>query len=268
MACAHVARKLRDSATSASPGPFRYILAKGHSGCIASSYALYSGADGGLRFYVSDQGGTNFTTSSDAGAGIWDGNWHHVAGTFDGAAVRLYVDGVEVGAPVPRTGPIGYNGLDGDDLFLGHYPGCAGLHDDGAIDDARVYDATLVATAIVAPTRYDFAGFYTPVNNLPTINGARAGSAIPLKFSLGGDQGLGIFAAGSPSSRTIACDTGAPSDDIEETDSPGGSTLKYDPYSDRYHYVWKTSKAWSGSCRELTVALIDGTSHTARFRLK
>jgi hypothetical protein len=33
-------------------------------------------------------------------------------------------------------------------------------------------------------------------------------------------------------------------------------------------HVWKTSKAWSGSCRELTVALIDGTSHTARFRLK
>src|SRR5205823_14394762 len=35
-------------------------------------------------------------SSPDAGTGIWDGKWHHVAGTYDGAALRLYVDGHEV----------------------------------------------------------------------------------------------------------------------------------------------------------------------------
>jgi hypothetical protein len=36
---------------------------------------------------------------------------------------------------------------------------------------------------------YNFSGFFQPVDNLPTLNIAKAGSAIPVKFSLGGDQG-------------------------------------------------------------------------------
>ena len=31
-----------------SPGSYRYILAKGGNGCVAASYGLYSGPDGGL----------------------------------------------------------------------------------------------------------------------------------------------------------------------------------------------------------------------------
>jgi hypothetical protein len=46
------------------------------------------------------------------------------------------------------------------------------------------------------------------------------------------------------------------------------SGLRYDADSDQYVYVWKTSKAWSGSCRELDVTLNDGTSHTARFAFR
>ena len=30
---------------------------------------------------------------------MWDGAWHHVAATFDGNYLRLYVDGVEIGTP-------------------------------------------------------------------------------------------------------------------------------------------------------------------------
>jgi hypothetical protein len=29
--------------------------------------------------------------------------------------------------------------------------------------------------------------------------------------------------------------------------------------------VWKTQKAWSGTCRELLVTLADGTTHSATF---
>ena len=35
-----------------------------------------------------------------------DGNWHAVAGTFDGQTVRLYVDGTEVGHGSPAPGAI------------------------------------------------------------------------------------------------------------------------------------------------------------------
>jgi hypothetical protein len=51
---------------------------------------------------------------------------------------------------------------------------------------------------------YVFAGFFPPVDNAPTVNTTRAGGAVPVAFSLGRDAGLGIFAANSPSSRTVS----------------------------------------------------------------
>ncbi len=92
-----------------SPGDFKYIVAKGASGCIASSYALYTASDGGLEFYVAQNSGLSYTLSPDAGSSIWDGNWHFVVGTYDGSAVRLYVDGNQVGngAPRPVRSPMG-----------------------------------------------------------------------------------------------------------------------------------------------------------------
>ena len=95
-----------------------------------------------------------------------------------------------------------------------------------------------------------------------------AGAAVPVKFSLGGDQGLAILAAGYPKSHTISCSTGDLTDVVETTVNAGASSLQYDPLSDRYTYVWKTDKAWKGTCRQLDVRLIDTTSHVANFRFK
>lgn len=123
-----------------------------------------------------------------------------------------------------------------------------------------------VATVTLAVS-YPFAGFFPPVDNPPTLNQVNAGQGIPIKFSLGGDRGLGILAAGSPVSQQIDCPSGAPIDDIEQTTtSPSG--LTYDASSDRYTYVWKTESAWSGTCRQFTLRLADGTDHLARFTFK
>jgi YVTN family beta-propeller protein len=116
---------------------------------------------------------------------------------------------------------------------------------------------------------YLWTGFFQPVDNVPTLNVVKAGSAIPVKFGLGGDQGLSIFAAGNPLSRAITCDTFAPVDDIEQiVTSAGGSSLSYDPVSGQYIYVWKTDKAWALTCRQLVLKLVDGTEHVANFKLK
>ena len=55
-------------------------------------------------------------------------------------------------------------------------------------------------------------------------------------------------------------------DDIEQTVTAGQSSLSYG--SSQYTYVWKTDKAWAGTCRLLTVKLVDGSSHTASFKFK
>lgn len=85
---------------------------------------------------------------------------------------------------------------------------------------------------------------------------------------MGGNQGLNIFAAGSPSSQQIACDTAAPLSDIATTTTPGGSTLGYDAATDTYTYVWKTDSAWKNTCRQLTVKFSDNATHVANFRFK
>jgi hypothetical protein len=100
------------------------------------------------------------------------------------------------------------------------------------------------------------------------LNLVKAGSAVPVKFSLGGDRGLGVLAVGSPSSQPISCDAQAPLDVVEETVSPGASTLSYDALADRYQYVWKTDAVWSGTCRQLAVRTVDGATHPASFKLK
>jgi uncharacterized protein len=113
---------------------------------------------------------------------------------------------------------------------------------------------------------YNFTGFLQPVDNDPFLNVAKAGSSIPVKFSLNGDQGLGIFLNGYPLTTQLSCDSSAPVDSIEQTVTAGSSSLSYDSTTDQYNYVWKTNKAWAGSCRELVVILKDGSIHTAHFK--
>jgi hypothetical protein len=132
-------------------------------------------------------------------------------------------------------------------------------------DDGAGHTSTCSFTVTV---QYDFAGFFQPVENLPVFNVVQAGRAIPVKFSLSGFKGLGIFAPGSPSSGPIACNSSDPASDLTETVTAGGSSLSYDATTDRYNYVWKTDASWAGTCRQLVVELNDGTIHRANFRFK
>jgi parallel beta-helix repeat protein len=133
---------------------------------------------------------------------------------------------------------------------------------DNAGNTATVYAEYQVSNV------FNFVGFFQPVDNLPTLNLATAGSSIPVKFSLGGDQGLAIFAAGYPASSAIQCDASEPGAVIEETVIAGGSTLSYNATTDQYNYVWKTDKTWKGTCRVLVVKFTDGSQHFAKFRFR
>jgi hypothetical protein len=114
---------------------------------------------------------------------------------------------------------------------------------------------------------YNWTGFFQPIENQPVVNVAKAGSAIPVKFSLHGNQGLSIVMAGYPASGVIACNSSDPASLVEETVTAGGSTLTYDGGADQYIYVWKTEKSWNG-CRQLVIQLKDGTYHRANFQFK
>jgi DNA-binding beta-propeller fold protein YncE len=132
-------------------------------------------------------------------------------------------------------------------------------------DDGAGHTSTCSFTVTV---QYNFAGFFPPVANPPAVNLVQAGRAIPVKFSLSGNKGLGIFAAGSPSSGPYPCNSSDPATPLEDTVTAGASSLSYDPATDQYIYVWKTDKSWAGTCRQLVVQLNDGSIYRANFQFK
>jgi hypothetical protein len=117
-------------------------------------------------------------------------------------------------------------------------------------------------------TLFSFTGFFQPVDNPgpndDVVNRAKAGTAIPIKFTLGGNQGLAIFRRGYPRFVSEPCIATSAQDDIEATTTnPAG--LTYDAATQQYTYVWKTDKGWAGRCGELDLGLTDGSDHHALF---
>jgi hypothetical protein len=113
-----------------------------------------------------------------------------------------------------------------------------------------------------------FTGFFAPVLNLPQVNSANAGQAIPISFSVGQFAGMNIFAVGYPASRQVSCDTGQVIGPLTPIDTPGNSALSFDNFQNQYQINWKTAKSFAGQCRQLVVRLTDGVDHTALFRFQ
>ena len=65
---------------------------------------------------------------------------------------------------------------------------------------------------------YNVSGPFQPVDAHPTPNTMKAGQTVPVKFSLGGDYGLDVFADGYPVSQDVTV-RGRPTDPVEATSS-------------------------------------------------
>ena len=128
-----------------SPGQYKYLVAKGGDGCEAASYGLYSSINGGIAFYVYD--GKKWYRSPQGSPAIWDGQWHHLAGTYDGKTVQLFVDGREVGPGTPFKGKIKYEQPYGEGA-IGAYRGSCKLTLSGIVDEVRIWQAALPVSGI------------------------------------------------------------------------------------------------------------------------
>jgi hypothetical protein len=135
-----------------------------------------------------------------------------------------------------------------------------------AIRDNTGGEAFTSAEHSVTISSYDFTGFFQPVAAAPAISEVKAGRALPMKFTLGGDYGLSVIQAGSPTSVQVACPVNTPVSPVEPTSTAGAGTLTYDAATQRYNYVWKTQDSWAGTCRTFNMTLNDGSSHNAMFK--
>lgn len=116
-------------------------------------------------------------------------------------------------------------------------------------------------------TPYKFSGPSAPLD-AGTVNAINAGRAVPVKFGLGGAQGLQIFDPGYPKVQRVDCHSGDAIGDATAAETAGSSGLTYSGANGQYHYVWQTKQAWAGSCRNLILGLDDATNHVLRFSLR
>jgi hypothetical protein len=125
------------------------------------------------------------------------------------------------------------------------------------------YSSATKAVSIAVSGAMSFTGFYAPVRNMPYLNAVTAGSAIPIKFAVGGYRGLRVLQLNSPTSVPVACPANALQNTVRPLIAPS-SGLK--SLGSSYTYVWKTNAGWGGTCRKFVLTLVDGSTHEAMFR--
>jgi DNA-binding beta-propeller fold protein YncE len=128
---------------------------------------------------------------------------------------------------------------------------------DGAGNTASVTHAYTVAAG------YPFGGFLGAIQNGAVI---KAGTTVPIVFSLGGNLGLDVLAAGSPASGTVTCGSPDAPTSTEPADSDYG--LRFSSSAGVYVFKWHTKRSWAGTCRAFVLTLKDGSVHqlTVKFR--
>jgi predicted extracellular nuclease len=162
--------------------------------------------------------------------------------------------------------------LDGDGIF--ETAGATATVSAAGLEAPGSFSVTVRATGPTGRTAtdtavvdviWDFGGFYGPIRSRPALNDVTAGAMVVLKFALAGDQGMDILESGYPASAQFACGTAPPQDASQPT---AGQGLQFDPATGLYSYLWKTDKAWAGTCRTFVLTLVDGTSHVADMRFR
>jgi hypothetical protein len=81
-----------------------------------------------------------------ANAPLSAGRWTHVAGTFDGATMRIYIDGVEQGS-MERKGSVNQTSAE---LVLGNYAQDHNAFFSGVLDEVKIFDKALTSEEVQA----------------------------------------------------------------------------------------------------------------------
>jgi Concanavalin A-like lectin/glucanases superfamily/Kelch motif len=123
------------------------ILEKGKSD---NQYGLLINGSGQLEFLLASvTNGTLVTSPPSAGT------WHHVAGTYDGSSISLYIDG-QLTVQQSASGPLP---VTTDPLAIGDKPSGSPLFVFyGIIDDVRIYGSALSASRIAQLYNTDSVG--------------------------------------------------------------------------------------------------------------
>jgi hypothetical protein len=218
------------------------------------------GPDDGLQWAIWF-GGTDQLLQTPANV-LTNGTWQHVAATYDGAAMRIYVNGVEV-ASVAASGSID---PVSDAFVIGRNVTNTSFAWDGLIDEVQLFNRALSASEIQAIFNAGSSGECksTPTPT-PTATATSRATSTPTPTPAPTVQvtvqttptGLAFTVDGTPYSSTQTFTWASGSSHIIATTSPqsGGTGVQY---------VWMN---WSGGgAISHTVAPTTNKTYTATFR--
>jgi len=291
------ARSVTDVAGNTSStgvfGPFKIDTVAPSVGCGSPSGTLGSGgwytsdvsvvctaSDATSGLAVPDDASFTLATSGEGSRSIDAHTVTDVAGNgsstggFGPFNVDLFDPTIAISSPVGGAtfvlgSPVSASFSCGDTVDGSGVDTCVGSTADGsALNTGNVGAHTFSVTAV------DHAGRATTVSQTYSVvyafgqavtpggrTSVRAGSAVPVWFSLGGISDMSAVRA--VTSAAASCD-GSGSISIATPVAMNGG-LRYDASSDRFSFVWKTDRSWAGSCRLLEIGLNDGTTHTLMF---
>ena len=127
-------------------GNYAGVLMKGTNGSWADGYGLAQYPDGRFGFFI------NHYANSVVYAPVPVGEWVHVAGTYDGTTIKIYVNG-ELAANGAYTEAINHTTAP---LLIG--TGAGNYRFKGDIDDASVWNVALTQAQIQADMAHHLAG--------------------------------------------------------------------------------------------------------------
>ncbi len=131
--------------------PDARLISKATSTAEADHYWMLSTFDSNgmkLRFRLKTNGVT--TTLIASSGNLTPGVWTHAAAVYDGATMRIYKDGVEVGT-TSKTGALSTSSAV--NVAIGNQPtGGGSMPFDGSIDDVRIYGKALSQPEVASLT--------------------------------------------------------------------------------------------------------------------
>jgi hypothetical protein len=242
------------------------------------SWTLASGADGVRAVYARFRHG-NFPMSGSSDTIIYDATPPSVDITSPADGSSTAASSITVSGDVSDlTSGVASVVVNGVAATLSGTPTSGFSAADVALDcGANTITATATDNATnqaqdsITVTRtcatYDAVGFYQPVNNI-LVNGAKAGSTIPLKFDILLD-GVEQTDTGLVSSliQKHPCTAGSELDMLTTDElSTGSTSLRWDATGEQFIFNWKTPK--TAGCYRVTLTVNGGDSIIAEFQLK
>jgi peptidoglycan hydrolase-like protein with peptidoglycan-binding domain len=239
----------------------------GRDGTTEYFFGKFNDATGGWTLLRDPAGKVSFwvfntsfaMATADSPANIATGEWHHLAGVYDGTRVLLYIDGQSVDStPGTLSGTVDTNGPVCVGAYAPSRVECTGTPTKALIDDVRMYDIALspvqigelVALGGTIPPPQETLPPTTPVNGMcsSTVNICSQGTSEEVN-----DTSTHYLwsCVGQSGGTTASCSLPISTEPTTETTSTNFRT------TDTLSAELKNIKAYAGTGQAFTVEIKD-----------